>query len=79
MQDLPPLGESGSKIPHFIPEPKKCSEVTKIPDGINKPCLKPTLNEIKNIINNQNFLFEYPKKDEPVNSCMYVYKEKKLI
>ena len=26
-QDLPPLGESGSEVSHFIPEPRKFAEV----------------------------------------------------
>ena len=34
------------------------------------------MKEIKNLINNQNFLIEYPEKDEPVTPCMYVYKAK---
>ena len=28
LQDLPTLGESGSKVSYFIPDPKKLSEVT---------------------------------------------------
>ena len=30
----------------------------------------------QNIINNQNFLVEYPNKGEPVTPCMDVYKAK---
>ena len=58
-QDLP-LGESGSEISHFIPEPRIFAEVTKFSDGIKKPWLKSTQKEIKNLINNQTFLVEYP-------------------
>ena len=29
-QDLPPLGESGSEVSHFIPEPRNFSEVKKL-------------------------------------------------
>ena len=35
-QDLPPLGESGSKVSYFIPEPRNFAEVTKFSDYINK-------------------------------------------
>ena len=30
LQDLPPLGESGSEVSHFIPETRNFSEVTKL-------------------------------------------------
>ena len=32
--------------------------------------------DIKNLINNQNFLVQEPKKGEPLTPCMYVYKAK---
>ena len=32
--------------------------------------------EIKNLINSQKFLVEYPEKDEPVTPCMDAYKYK---
>ena len=51
-QDLPPLGESGSEVPHFIPEPRKFAEVKKLSDNINKSWLKATLKEVKNLIKN---------------------------
>ena len=75
LQDLTPLGESGSEVSHFIQEPRNFAEVTKFSDNIKKPLLKSTLKEINNIINNQNFLIEYPEKDEPVTPCMDVYKD----
>ena len=37
---------------------------------------KETLKEIKNLINNQNFLFQDPEKGDPVTLCMDVYKAK---
>ena len=52
-QDLPPLGESGSEVSYFIPEPRNFDEVTKFPDDIKKPRLKATIKEIKKLINNQ--------------------------
>ena len=71
-----PLGESGSEVSHFIPEPRNFAEVTKLSDDINKPWLKATLKEIKNLIKNQNFLVEDPEKDEPVTPYMDVYEAK---
>ena len=35
-QDLPPFGESGSEVSHFIPEPRNFSEVKTLSDDINK-------------------------------------------
>ena len=57
-QELATLGESGSEVYHFIPEPRNFSEVTKLAENIWKPWLKATLKEIKNLINNQTFLIE---------------------
>ena len=34
LQDLPPLGESGSKVFHFIPEPRNFSKVPELSDDI---------------------------------------------
>ena len=62
-QDLPPLGESGSEVPHFIPEHRNFAEVTKFSDDIKKSWLKSTIKEIKHLIKNQTFLVEDPKKD----------------
>ena len=53
LQELPPLGESGSEVSHFIPEPRNFAEVTKLSDDIKKPWLKATLNEINNLINDR--------------------------
>ena len=75
-QELPPLGESGSEVPHFIPEPKYFAEVTKLSDDIKKAWRKETLKQIKNLIDNQTFLVEDTDKDEPVTPCMDVYKAK---
>ena len=30
LQDFPPLGETGSEVSHFIPEPRNFAEVKKI-------------------------------------------------
>ena len=74
MQELTPLGESGSEISHFIPEQENFAEVTKLSDNIKKTWLKASMKEIKNIVHNQTFLVEDPEKDELVTRCMYVYK-----
>ena len=75
-QELTPLGESGSEVSHFIPEPKNFAEVTNLSENTKKPWLKKTLKEIKNIINNQTFLIEDQNQGEPVTPCMDVYKAK---
>ena len=75
-QDLPTSGESGSKVSYCILEPRNFSEVTILSDDTNKPWLKATQKEIKNIINNQNFLVQYPGKGQPVTPCMDVHKAK---
>ena len=76
LQELIALGESGSEVSHFIPEPRKFSEVTKLSQNIKKTWIKSTLKEIKNIINNQTFLIEDQNEGEPVTPCMDVYKAK---
>ena len=76
MQILLPLGESGSEASLFIPVPINFSEVKKLSENIKKLWLKETLKDIKNLINNQTFLIEYPNKGEPVTPCMDVYKAK---
>ena len=75
-QELAPLGESGSEVSHFIPDPRNFAEVKKLSENIRKPWLKATLKEKKNIINNQTFMIEDPKDGEPVTPCMDVYKAK---
>ena len=75
-QELTALGESGSEVSHFIPEPRNFSEVTNFSENIKITWLKATLKEIKDLINNQNFLIEYQNEGEPVTPCMDVYKAK---
>ena len=75
-QELKSLGESGSEVPHFIPEPRKFAEVKKLSDNIKKPWLKATLKEVKNLIKNQTILIEDQNEGEPVTPCMDVYKAK---
>ena len=73
---MSPLGEYGSEVSHFIPEPRNFPKVTKISENINKPWLKTTLKEINNLINNHTFLIEYQHEGEPVIPCMDVCKAK---
>ena len=75
-QALPILGESGSEVSYFIPEPRKFSKVTRLSEDIRTFCLKATLKEIKNLINNKTFLVQEPEKGKPVTICMDVYKTK---
>ena len=71
-QDLTILGESSSEISYFILDPRSFFEVTRFSDDKKKHWLKPTLNDIKNLINNRNFLVQYPYRGEPVTLCMDV-------
>ena len=43
LQILPILGESGSKVFYFIPDPRKFAEVTRLSEDIKKPWLKSAL------------------------------------
>ena len=42
-RELTPLVESGSVVSHFIPEPRKFAEVTKLSENIKKPWIKVTI------------------------------------
>ena len=64
------------KFPISFQNPETITEVTKFSDDIKKPWMKATQKEIKNIINNQNFLIQKTEKDEPVITCMDVFKSK---
>ena len=70
------MGESVSEVSHSIPEPRNFAEVKQLSENIKKPWLKATLKEIKNLINNQDFLIEYQYEGEPETTYMDVYKEK---
>ena len=50
--------------------------ITRLSEDIKKPWIKENLKEIKNLINNQNFLAQDPEKGDPVTPCMGVYKAK---
>ena len=71
-QDLPTLGESGSEVSYFIPDPRNFSEMARLSGDIKKPWLKATQKDIKNIINNHNFLVQETDKGESVTPCMDV-------
>ena len=73
---MTPLGESGSEVYHFIREPRKFAEVTKLLENIKKPWLEVNLNEKNNLFNNQTFLIEDKNEGEPVTPCMDVHKAK---
>ena len=73
-QEMTALVESGSEVSHFIPESRHFAEVKKLSKNIKKPWLKANLKEMKNLINNQNFLIEDQNEGEPVTLYMDVYK-----
>ena len=49
-QELTPLGESGSEISHFIPEPRNFAEVTKLSENTKEPWLRAILLEPNPIV-----------------------------
>ena len=49
-QELTALGESGSEVSHFIPEPRNFAEVTKMSENIRKPWLRAILLEPNPIV-----------------------------
>ena len=65
--------QNKDKFPISYQNLKNFAEVTKLSENIRKPWLKTALKEIKNLINNQNFMIEDPKDGEPVNPCMDAY------
>ena len=73
-QALPILNESGSEVSYFIPEHRKFVEVTILSECIKKPWWKATLKGIKDLMKNENFLVQDPKKGESMTPCMDVYK-----
>ena len=40
LQELTPLGESGSEVSHFIPGPRKSADVTKLSENIKETLAK---------------------------------------
>ena len=70
MPVFPILGEPGSEVSCFNIEPKKIAEVTRLSEDIKKSYLKANFNKIKNLINNQTFIVQYPENGEPVTPCM---------
>ena len=52
------------------------SEVSRLPADVKNAWLRATLKEIKNLINNQNFLMDDPCKGYLMPPCMDLYKEK---
>ena len=67
--EFPTLGESGSEVSQFIPEPSNFAEITRLPADVKNAWLKETMKEIKNVINNQTFIMDDPYKGEPVTPC----------
>ena len=47
LQYLPTLGESGSEVSYFIPDPRNFSEMTRLSSDIKKPFLKATQSRSK--------------------------------
>ena len=54
-KETPEMGEQGSEVAPFLPEPRNFAEVTRLPAEVKKPWLRATLKEVKNLIDNQTF------------------------
>ena len=52
LQALTVLGEPGSEVSYFIPEPRNFAKVTRSSEDTKKPWLKANLKDISNSINN---------------------------
>ena len=68
------MGESGSEVSYFVPEPVNFVEVIRLSEDIGKPWIKETLKYIKSLINNHNFLVDDTEKGDPETPCMDVHK-----
>ena len=75
-QALSILGESGSEVSYFIPEPRNFSEVTRLSEDTRKSWIKATLKDIKNLINNQIVLVNETENGEVLTPCVNFYKAK---
>ena len=62
LQALPILGESGSEVSYFIPEPRNFAELTRLSEETKKPYIKATLKGINFLINNQIFYFKIQRR-----------------
>ena len=63
---------------YFIPEPRIFFGLNILSDDIKKPRKKETQKDIKNLINNRNFLVQEPDKGGPTTPCMGVYRKKSV-
>ena len=73
---LTALWESVSEVSHFISKSRNFSEYARLAAEVKKSWLEATLNEIKNLINNNTFIMEDKSKGYPVTPCINVYKSK---
>ena len=60
----------------IISEPRDFAEFAILPVYVKYYWLKATLKEIKNLINNNNFVIYFPEKVDIVTPCMDFYKTK---
>ena len=71
--EFPTFVESVSEVSHFVPEPMKFAEVTRLSSDVKKAWLKANLKYIKKLINNHTFILDDTEKGDPVTPCMDVY------
>jgi len=76
VSNLPKLGEPGSEVSAFRPEPKNLNEMLRLPADIREHWLKADRVELKNLIDNQTFYLASPRKGEIVYPTLSLYKVK---
>ena len=74
LESLPIMGESGSEVSYFVPEPVNFVEVIRLSEDIGKPWIKATMKQIKSSINNNIFLVDDPQKGDAETPCIDVHK-----
>jgi len=74
--NLPKLGEPGSEVSVFRPEPRNMHEMLRLPTDIREQWLKADRAELKNLIDNKTVQIENPKLGEKVYPTLSLYKVK---
>jgi hypothetical protein len=76
VNDIPMIGDPGSEVSMFRPEPRNLSEMLKLPVDIRQYWLKADKAEIKNLVENNTFYLDYPREGERVYPTLSLYKVK---
>ena len=72
--DTPTSGDPGSDPIPFLPEPKRLSEILRLPPHLRDPWIKSLVTEVHGLARRGTFAFEEPTADDKVIPVMEVYK-----